>query len=302
MKKDNKKRIAQKKLSQKCTNIGGQAVIEGVLMISPKKISVSARNPNGKIISKNQKNAEEKIIWLKIPFIRGVVRLFRMLIIGFKALNWSAGVAVDEEEGDVPGWIMLGVLILSIGFGLLLFLFLPLLLTQFLSSVFHIIKSNSVFFNLIDGSLKVGIFLLYILLISQMKDIKRIFQYHGAEHKVIHAYEKNLKLTLPNIKKQSTLHSRCGTSFILLVIMISIIIYIFIPIEASFLPKLGYRVLFLPFIAGISYEILKLGSKFEKNFIFKILVLPGIFLQKLTTREPDAKQIEVALESLKNVV
>lgn len=277
--------------------IAGQAVIEGVMMRSADKMAVAVRNPKGKVIVKVEKLnlLSERI--KKWFFLRGIVNLVEILAHGIKTLNYSADVAVGKSKKEESNWFLFIIIfIISFGFGLLIFKFLPLLIAQLINP-----KSNIVF-NLIDGCVKLFAFVAYVYVISLMKDVKRIFCYHGAEHKAVNCYEAEGKLTVRNAKKYSTLNPRCGTSFIMVVILVSIFTYVFIPKTVPFMYKLLYRILLLPVIAGISYEILKLSAKYEKNFFFRALNKPGIWMQHMTTKEPDDKQLEVALAALKKVV
>lgn len=277
--------------------VGGQAVVEGVMMRSTKKIAVAVRNPEGRIVVKVEKLnlLSEKL--KKLILIRGIINLVEMLAHGVKALNYSAEVATGEEIEKKTNWFFfLIILTFSIGLGLLIFKFLPLLVAQLINP-----ESNFIF-NLIDGGVKLFVFVVYVYSISFMKDIQRIFSYHGAEHKAVNCYEAKEKLTVKNARKYSTLNSRCGTSFIMIVIIISIFTYIFIPKFVPFAYKLLYRIILLPLIAGISYEVLKISAKYEKNFFFHLFDKPGIWIQHITTREPDDKQLEVALTALKKVI
>ncbi len=279
--------------------IGGQAVIEGVMMRSANKMAVAVRNPKGKIVVKVEKLdlVSEKV--KKWFFIRGVVSLVEMLAHGIKTLNYSAEIA-SGENGKKKGqtnWLVLSlILILSIGFGLLIFKFLPLLVAQLIN------PDSNIVFNLIDGGVKLLIFVAYVYAISFMKDVRRVFEYHGAEHKAVRCYEAKKKLIVKNAKKFSTLHPRCGTSFIMIVLIISVLVYVFIPKTVPFMYKLVYRIFLLPVIASISYEVLKLSAKYENNFFFHLFDKPGLWIQRITTKEPDDKQLEVALTALKKVL
>lgn len=279
--------------------IGGQAVIEGVMMRSNKRLVIAVRKPNKKIVVKEEKLnliSEKLKKWF---FIRGMVNLVEILVHGIKSLNYSAEQATGVNKKKKSEWsvyLMILTLIISLAIGLLFFKFLPLLIAQLINP-----KSN-IIFNLIDGVVKLFIFVAYVYFISLMKDVKEIFKYHGAEHKVINCFEAKKKLTVQNAKKFSTLNPRCGTSFVIIVILVSIVTYIFIPKTFSFTMKLIYRILLLPVIAGISYELLKLSGKYEKNWFFKIFIKPGLWIQKLTTKEPNNKQLGVALVALKRVL
>jgi uncharacterized protein YqhQ len=297
---------------RKVSAMGGQAVIEGVMMRSQDYYSVAVRNEKGKIVTKSAK-IKKKSGLLKFPFIRGVSNLIEMMIIGIKALTWSAAQVSDEEDEKLSNNQMIFTLISAFGFAILIFIGLPYLLS-ILTGVKE--ESSPITFNLIDGVIKIAIFLIYLYLISLIKDIKRIFEYHGAEHKTVHCYEAEKELTVKNVKKYSTKHPRCGTSFLFIVMLISIFVFALIPslvvlIYPSFnlLPFLlrkiilfTLRILFIPVIAGISYELLKLSGKFSKNPVVKIITYPGILLQYITTKEPDDKQIEVAITSMKEVL
>lgn len=276
--------------------VGGQAVIEGVMMRFANKMAVAVRNPKGKIIVKVEKLnlLSERI--KKWFFLRGIVNLVEILAHGVKTLNYSADVATGSKKEESSWFLFLIIFIISLGFGLLIFKFLPLLVAQLIN------PESNIVFNLIDGGVKLFTFVAYIYVISLMKDVRRIFRYHGAEHKAVNCYEAKKKLTVKNAKKYSTLNPRCGTSFIMVVIIVSIFTYVFIPKTVPFMYKLLYRILLLPVIAGISYEVLKLGAKYEKNFFFRAINKPGIWIQHMTTKEPDDKQLKVALVALKKVV
>jgi uncharacterized protein YqhQ len=284
-------------------NIGGQAVIEGVMMKSPAGWSVAVRDAKGEI---NLKTVRTKKLpnFLKLPIIRGVVALFHALMIGVKAIEFSGSVAYQEQEGDKPisGWGM-G---LSIGFAIILaialFKFLPLLLTTLISNIFREVSNNSLLFNFTDGFLRVGIFLFYVFIIGLWKEMRRIYQYHGAEHKVIYAYEAGEDLTVENAKKCRPYHPRCGTSFLLIVMAISIMVFLMIPKDWSFVDKLMSRIVLIPVIAGLSYEVLRFSARMKNNPIIGLIVLPGLLLQRMTVREPDESQIEVALAAMSEVL
>ncbi len=269
--------------------IGGQAVIEGVMMASRKKVAVAVRKPNGKIKIKveNRSSAAEK--FRKTPFLRGLASLFEMLIIGTKALTWSSNENLEEDE-QIGGWGIFFTILLSLGLAVGLFIALPLWVSKLLSE-------DRIIFNVIDGALRVGIFVVYLMFISRFKDVKRVFQYHGAEHKAVNCYEAGKPLTAKNAKKFSTIHPRCGTSFIFIVLLVSIILFTFVWSEA-WLMKLLYRILLIPVIAMISYEILRFNAR-KPNKVLGFLTTPGLWLQKITTQEPDLKMLEVAVRALK---
>ncbi len=274
-------------------NLGGQAVIEGILIKSPKKIAVAVRLPNKKIKVKKQK-LKETPFFFKLPLVRGVHVLFHMLITGISALIWSANQATGEKEEKI-GWKELTfTLSLSLLFGLAFFVGIPFFATRLL-------PVQGVWFNLVEGLIRIAIFVGYIALIARMKDVRRLFQYHGAEHKVIACYEATKKVTLKNAKAFAKEHPRCGTSFIAIVMLISIIAFSFILTEST-LMKFSSRILLIPVIAGISYEILKFGDRFQDNFFMRGLIYPGLLIQKITTQEPSNDQIEVGMKALNGAI
>ncbi len=275
---------------QKKITFGGQAVIEGVMMRSPKHYAISIRKPNKKIITKIFKNKKESR-FAKIPFVRGIFKLIDTLSVGMHALTFSANHGMESDQKLTKKEMALTI-VLSIILTIFLFFFMPLALTRIFLS-----KSNNFVFNLVDGLLRLAIFFTYIYLISLMRDVKRLFEYHGAEHKVVNCYEAGLDLTVENCKRFSTAHARCGTTFLLLVFSISIIIFTFIPSD-GFVQRFALRLLLLPVVAGISYEVLKFSAKNKKNILVRAIVLPGLALQKMTTREPDDMQIQVGIKAL----
>lgn len=313
------------------TSIGGQAVIEGVMMRGPFKTAITVRKSDGEIECKIDENGTKKHNWfLKLPIIRGCVNFVESLIIGMKALMFSAELIdiegeeestskfekwLDDKFGDKIKDIVIYVsvaisLVLSVG----LFILLPTAITQGIQSLFSKINMDNIsktgtFVSICEGIIKMIIFLTYMYLVSKMEDIRRVFEYHGAEHKTIACYEAGEELTPENVKKFSRFHPRCGTSFLLFVMIVSIILYALLPKfsgeEYSAMQRLFYRMgtrlLLLPFVAGISYEIIKFAGR-SKNACVKWLTKPGLWLQRLTTREPDELQIETAIASLTAVI
>jgi len=293
--------------------VGGQAVIEGVMMRSPNHFVVSVRKEDGKIKTRDFhfQSLTKKYKILGIPVVRGLVNLFESMYIGVKALNVSNAEYMAGEKDHVadlkrPLWkeilVFVGYTIYMIfvfGFAIFLFKFLPLGITEFLSSRLSALDQNYFIFNLVDGVIKTAFFLIYLILISLLPDIKRVFMYHGAEHKSIWTYELDKPLIPDEATKQTRFHPRCGTSFILLVILISILIYTVIPTPDDFAHKFLIRIAVLPLIAGVSYEALKFSAKYQDTLLMKMVVAPGLWFQKITTKEPDEKQLEVALCSLK---
>lgn len=277
-------------------NVGGQAIIEGVMMRSPWKISIAVRKPNGTIVT----NIKEKPILSKtnkffaLPIIRGVVNMVDSLVIGLKALSLSATLAMDEKEEKLSAFDLSIAMLLAFGLFVGLFIALPTFLT---SRIDHFIHST-ILYNIIEGLIRVTIFLLYLYIISRMKDIKRIFEYHGAEHKTIFAFENGQDLTLENIRKYTTHHPRCGTNWLMIVMIISIFIF-------SFLGRPGIgmriisRVVLIPIVAGLAYEAIRLLSKYQDRGLASLLALPGLLLQRITTQEPDDSQLEVSVTALK---
>lgn len=285
-------------------NIGGQAVIEGVLMRAPRSMAIAVRRPSGEIVVKKDVIVplSERFPFVKLPIIRGAVALFSSLAIGLKALNFSANEALageGEAKEEMSPMIMGGTMAIALLFGVLLFFILPLYLTKLLVPL---IGTSNIVFNLVDGVIRVAIFLVYIYSISKMKDIQRVFQYHGAEHKSIFAFEAGAQLTVENVGKYSRLHPRCGTSFLLIVMLVSIFVFSLIPKLWPFYQKAGARVVLLPLIAGVSYEFLKLSAKHDASPLVRALIAPGLALQRLTTREPDESQVEVAIRSMQEAL
>lgn len=289
-------------------NIGGQAVIEGVMMRAPRSVAIAVRRANGEIVVKRDMVVplSERFPVVKLPIVRGAVALFSSLITGIKALNFSANEAMVEEEGqekkeELSTWAMAGTMAIAFGFGILLFFILPLYVTKLLTQL-AVISDNNIVFNLVDGVIRVAVFLLYIWSISRMKDIQRVFQYHGAEHKSIFAFEAGDELTVANVRGYSRLHPRCGTSFLLIVMLVSIVIFSLIPKLWPFYMKALTRIVLLPLIAGVSYEFLKWSAKNDHSALVKLIIAPGLALQRLTTREPDDTQLEVAIRSMEEAL
>jgi uncharacterized protein YqhQ len=289
-------------------NVGGQAVIEGVMMRAPRAMAIAVRRPTGEITVLKEEIVplSERFPAVKLPIVRGAVALFQSLIMGVKALNFSANEAMVEEEQEpaaqkkeLSAWAMGGTMAVAFGFGILLFFIMPLYLTKLMVPV---IGQSNIVFNLVDGVIRVAVFLLYIWTISRMEDIQRVFQYHGAEHKSIFAFEAGEQLTVETVRKYSRLHPRCGTSFLLIVMVVSIVVFSLIPKLWPFYLKAGSRVVLLPLIAGISYEFLRWSARNDSTALVKLIIAPGLGLQKLTTREPDDSQIEVAIRSMEEAL
>ncbi|MBW2976795.1 DUF1385 domain-containing protein [Candidatus Woesearchaeota archaeon] len=292
-------------------NIGGQAVMEGVMIRSPRYNVVAVRK-NKKITAKKEKLKQRKSKFFKMPVVRGFFNMIDMLVIGMRSLMWSAEQQAEEDEKITKPEITFTV-IFSVLIAIGLFIALP----YFLTTIIGVREETKpIVFNLIDGVLRVAVFLLYIIGISLIKDVKVLFQYHGAEHKAVNCYEKGCKLDLKNAKKFSTLHPRCGTAFIMIVLVVSIIVFSLIaPAMIYFFPSLAVmhifprkiilffiRLAFIPLIAGISYEFLKLSAKYEHNPLMRLFILPGLLMQRITTKEPNKKQLEVAIEAVRKIL
>jgi uncharacterized protein YqhQ len=282
--------------------IGGQAVIEGVMMKSRKGWTVAVRGPSGEIyVKKEILKSIPKIFML--PILRGIVALYQALSLGIKAIEYSAKMAFEEENKKSHNNLSLALtIVFSFMLGIALFILLPLYATRLLGIFFPYISKSSIIFNIVDGIIRVFIFLIYLIGIGMWKEMRRIFEYHGAEHKVIHAYEDRKKLVINEIKDYSTCHPRCGTSFLLIVMVVSILIFSIIPKDWSYISKFLSRLILIPAIAGVSFEFLKFSSGMKNNPLVNIIIQPGLILQKLTTREPDDSQIEVAIKALEEVL
>ncbi len=304
---------------EKLGKVGGQAVIEGVMMQSQDYKAVAVRKSNGEIEVKKEKIKswvkDKKID--KIPFLRGAFILIDTMISGINSLNFSSSFFLDEDEEEdaidkflkkvfkdkANDAIIAVSLIISLLFSIGIFVLIP----TFIGGLFAKFINNHIALNLIEGIIRIAILITYMALVSLNSDIKRVFQYHGAEHKSIYAYENNMELTPENAKKFTTLHPRCGTSFLLIVMLIAIIVFSTIdflfPTPATVIGRIAMkvvlRVILMPLIAGISYEIQRYSSKHLDNFCIKTLALPGLSLQKITTKEPDLKQLEVAIVAIK---
>ena len=309
--------MSDNKCSIHKTSIGGQAVIEGVMMKGPDAIATSVRKPDGEIETDIKPCGDvRKSKILKLPIIRGCVGFFDSMILGVKSLMWSATFfdleedgTPEENQGKFEAWLekKLGSekalniviyfsVILSLFMSVGLFILLPTVIVGFLKDIIN----NHILLTLSEGVVRIGIFLIYLALVARMKDIKRVFMYHGAEHKTIHCYEQGLELTVENVRTQSRLHPRCGTSFLLIVMVVSIIVFSFISWNNPFV-RLGLRLALLPVVAGISYEIIKFAGRHD-NWFTAAISAPGKWLQYITTNEPDDSQIEVAICSLKAVI
>ena len=292
--------------------IGGQAVIEGVMMKNMDRYAVSVRKPNGKIETKVEEcvSFAEKHPLFQLPVFRGMVNFLESMVIGMKTLNYSASFYEDEEEqtesrteqllekilGEKAEKIIMGiVLVFSLAISIGLFMILPYIASEALGKLIR----NEYVILFMEGIIRIAIFLGYIVLISRMEDIKRVFMYHGAEHKTINCLEAGVPLTPENVDNFSRLHKRCGTSFIFIVMIISMVFFFFIRVDTIWL-RIVLRLLFLPLVAGVSYEFIRLAGSSDHPLV-QIFSKPGLALQRLTTKEPDHSMIEVAIASVEGV-
>ena len=284
--------------------IGGQAVIEGVMMRSLSGYSVAVRQPSGGISIRKDAlvSIAKKYPILKTPVLRGSVVLIQSLILGMRALNYSASVATEGEEGpEISNGAVAGAIAMALILGVGFFILAPLGITNLIRHYFDP-KMGNLTYNLIDGVLRAIFFFGYIFSISLMSDIRRVFQYHGAEHKTVYTFEANQELTVENARPKSTLHPRCGTSFLLFVMAISILVFSLVPSTAPFLVKVGARVVLIPLIAGLAYEVIRFSARHLDNAACRMMTRPGMWLQKITTKEPDDRQLEVAIVALKEAL
>ncbi len=305
------------------TTVGGQALIEGIMMQGPKGAAVSVRTPDGTIDTEilEAKHIRDKIKFLGWPLIRGIVGYIESMTFGYKCLMISAEKSgledlEEESESKLDKWlsehlnkkvmaVITGIAsVLGVGLAFLLFFYLPTLVVDFINKLSGETLTN--FRALFEGIIRMAIFVAYIALVSLMKDIKRTFMYHGAEHKTIFCYENGLELTVENVRKMSRFHPRCGTSFIFVIIIISVILSSAVSVAFPFLRNqtviwMAIKLLILPVVAGISYEFIRYAGKHDNLFV-KILAAPGLWMQRLTTKEPDDSMIEVAIEAFKSVI
>lgn len=298
-------------------NVGGQAVIEGVMIKSPERVSTSVRLPDGRIVTKSESfiSLAKKYKFLSKPILRGILSFFEMLVLGIKTLNYSAEMATGNFPGSQeyietpkpkrPNLAIAVAVAISIGAGLLIFFFLPILITQLIS-----VDKKAVGFNLVAGAVRVLIFLGYVWTLSRFREFRRLFEYHGAEHKSIFAFEADLPLEVQSTHEFKTHHPRCGTSFILIVALLAILTYsvsdtLFAVVFGhgpGVFERFATHMIFLPLVAGLSFELLKISGKTRNNILTKILIAPGLWIQHITTREPSDEQVEVAMTALKSSI
>jgi uncharacterized protein YqhQ len=292
--------------------VGGQAVIEGVMMRSPKGYSVAVRRADGsfRVIKASLKTAGEKWKIFKLPVFRGVGVLGQALVLGIKSLRFSAEEAIREEQKSqtpnetptepekISSWLIAGNLVLALGVNVALFIALPLFLTNFIQGRTGF--ESALVFNAIDGVFRVATFVSFLLMVSWMKDMRRVFEYHGAEHKTVYNFEAKENLSIENARKYSTLHPRCGTSFLLVLMIVSILVFSLAHFD-TVSGKLLSRIILLPLIAGISYEVIRFSAKHPRSLL-RIVTYPGLLLQKITTKEPDEKQLATAIRALEEAL
>jgi uncharacterized protein YqhQ len=285
--------------------IGGQAVIEGVMMRSLSGYSVAVRQPDGGVAIRKDAltSVTAKYPFLKVPVLRGSVVLIQSLILGIRALNYSASVSSEGKDGEpeISNWAIAGSMLMALALGVGLFILAPLGLTNLIR---HYLwpEMGNLAYNAVDGVIRAVFFFIYIASISMMDEIKRVFQYHGAEHKTVYTFEANEELTVENARTKSTLHPRCGTSFLMFVMAISILVFSLVPSTAHFAVKFGARVVLIPLIAGLAYEIIRFSARHLTNPVCKVLIRPGMWLQRITTKQPDDQQLEIAIIALKEAL
>lgn len=295
--------------------VGGQAVIEGVMMRAKHSLAIAVKRPDGSIVLKQDRlhTLAERFPCLRWPFLRGPVVLLEALVYGIKALTFSAQASLNEEEEQLSPWHMFVTILFAFTLAVLFFGLLPHYLSGWAGRLWGAdLTVDNFTFHVVDGILKIGFFLLYVWFISFMEDIRRVFEYHGAEHKSIFTFEAGEALTLENARKHQIWHPRCGTSFILVVLLISILVFtLLFPLLPGLkvggrfttnLLQVGVKILLMFPIAALSYEIIRLGGRYADNPLCKIVLWPGLMTQRLTAREPSDEQLEVALEALRSVV
>lgn len=287
-------RLTNKETKEPSLAFGGQAVMEGVMMRSKDHLVICVRQPNNEIATTTEElhSLSERYRFLKLPFVRGVLALIETLYSGIKGIYVSANAALDEEE-SFSGKEIAVVVAISICFSILLFSVTPYILTSQLNL-------SGVVFVVVESAVRLSFLLGYLAAVSSIGDFKRIFQYHGAEHTAINAYEAGVELNVENVRPFSRFHARCGTSFLLIVMLISIVFFSFIT-SPNYWVRLSYRILLIPVISAVSYELLKLSDKYKNSVVVRALVAPGVALQHLTTRAPDDEMLEVAITAVKEV-
>lgn len=297
----------------KYSGIGGQALIEGIMMKNKDNYAMAVRKPNGEIVVEKDTyvSMTEKVKFFSLPFVRGIFNFADSMILGMKTLTWSAEFYAEDEEEEEPGrfekwltdkfgekleeYLMTIVMIVSMILAVAIFMVLPLLI----ANVFRMFIKSETIMAILEGLIRIGIFIGYIKIISRMEDIRRTFMYHGSEHKCINCLEHGLILNVENVRNSSKEHKRCGTSFLLIVMTISILFFMVVRVETLWL-RIVSRIVLIPVIAGISYEVLRLAGRYD-NKIMNLISIPGMWMQGLTTKEPDDSMIEVAIASVEAI-
>jgi uncharacterized protein YqhQ len=292
------------------TLVGGQAVLEGVMMRSPHAWAIACRKPSGEVSTHSEtlERPSEKHKWMAWPVIRGVITLGHAMTLGFRALRFSANVALEElqpepapnkKKLEISGWLAAVNIIISVGFFIVMYKLLPLLAATELKKV-NPVFGGQIMFNLVDGIVRIALFLLFIWGVSLLRDIHRVYEYHGAEHKTVFAFENGDPLETASVQKYSTFHPRCGTSFLMTVMLISILVYTVIPVH-TFWSRFGIRIALLPVIAGLSYEIIRFAAK-HRGSLFALMTAPGLWLQRITTQPPTDDQAQCAITALEHAM
>jgi uncharacterized protein YqhQ len=290
---------------EETTLVGGQAVMEGVMMRAPHSYCVAVRKPSGEIVTEELPVARmsEKYPWLKYPVLRGLGTLGQAMALGMKALKFSTNAALDdgstEKPAEVPAWMMTVQVIFTLVFFVAVYKFLPLKLTEYLSNWAPSLKGQ-IAFNAVDGLIRLGIFIGFLLLLSRAKDIRRVFEFHGAEHKVVFNFESGTPVNVENAQQFVTWHPRCGTSFMFVIMLISMLVYMIVP-APTFAAKMIERIVFLPFIIGLSYELIRFAAKRRGSFL-ALLTAPGLWTQRITTQPPSDEQTAIAIRALEGAM
>ena len=291
------------------TLVGGQAVLEGVMMRSPHAWAISCLKPSGEVVTHSETldRLSEKHKWMALPMIRGVMTLGHAMVLGYRALKFSANVALDElpanqvgenqsgKKLEFSGWLAGLNVVFSVAFFIFMYKYLPLLAATMLGKIYPVF-SERILLNLVDGVIRMLLFLLFIWGVSLFKDIRRVYQYHGAEHKTVYAFEDHKPLEAAVVQKYSTYHPRCGTSFLMTVMLISMVVYMFVP-AVTFWGRFGARIILLPVITGLSYEIIRFAAR-HRGSLFALMTTPGLWLQRITTQPPSDVQVRCAISAL----
>lgn len=290
---------------EETTLVGGQAVLEGVMMRSPHAWGIAVRKPSGEVVTHSEplEKSSEKHKWMGWPVLRGLATLGGAMRLGYRALKFSGNVAFEEiaepdqngKKAEVPGWVLTLNLLFSLAFFIAFYKFLPLLATTWIKRSAPALQ-HELLFNLVDGLIRIALFLLFIWGISLWADIKRVYRYHGAEHKTVFAFETGEPVNIARAQTFSTFHPRCGTSFLMTVMIIAMCVYALFPVH-TFWAKFAIRIVMLPVIAGVSYELIRFAAR-KRNSLFALLTAPGLWLQRITTQPPSDDQVDCAIVAL----